>query len=87
MSEFKQTAITFYGLENCPPCDLYQPMAAKIFKDKDYTFFKVMRDEQETIDHLKRKYNITTFPFMTIGEKVLHSGETAVLLRAINVIP
>ncbi len=85
MSEFKQTPITFYSLENCAPCERYAPIAARAFKDKDFTLMKVLRSEQDVIEHLKIRYNMKTFPFMVIGERALHSGETALLLNSLNI--
>ena len=85
MSEFKQTPITFYSLENCAPCERYAPIAAKAFKDRDFTLFKVLRSEDEVIKHLQIRYNIKTFPFIVIGERALHSGETALLLNSLNI--
>ena len=86
MSEFKQTPITFYSLENCAPCERYAPITAKAFKDGTFTLFKVLRSEDEVIKHLQIRYNMKTFPFMVIGEKALHSGETALLLNSLNIL-
>ena len=85
MSEFKQTAITFYSLENCAPCERYAPIADRAFKDKDFTLMKILRSEDEVIKHLQIRYNMKTFPFMVIGERALHSGETALLLNSLNI--